>query len=158
MWKGLATSKISSIQYSIVATSLTLGFPLVTFHCKKVYMTAQCLTDRHCLSSLPHTHTLSLDTTQPFYVSALTCTGHKILAGTFIGAVAILDSKSTDLLSYLNWHNDNVQALLVLPKQTESCTCAEIPFPKKDKSDTTSSDSVLVVSVGKEGEVFRTHR
>ncbi len=61
--------------------------------------------------------------------------------GTTIGAVVIIDSESITLLKYLNWHEDKVRALLVMPEQVGPCICAEIPFPKSDSCITSKSSS-----------------
>ncbi len=63
-----------------------------------------------------------------------------MLVGTTIGAVAIFDSESVNLLNYLNWHRDKVRTIMVMPKQVEPCICAEIPFPE-DGFDTLSRRS-----------------
>ena len=40
----------------------------------------------------------------------------------------MFDSENFDLLNYFQWHKDRVWTILLMPKEAESCICAEIPF------------------------------
>ena len=84
-----------------------------------------------------------------FEITALTCTGHRVIVGTSTGSVVIFHSKSADLLCHLKWHSGNVHTLLVMPKEIEPCICAEVPFAGSSDEDAGGvPDSVMVSSLG----------
>lgn len=78
-------------------------------------------------------------------VTALAASGKKVFVGTDAGSVGILDSETVQLLRTLHWYNGKVRTLLVMPKEIESCICAEIPAqpdttkPKKRPQDSTKN-------------------
>jgi hypothetical protein len=92
----------------------------------------------------------SFPTSETFQITALTCISGKVVVGTTIGVVAIFDSETTDLIVRLNWHQSEVLTLMVMPKEINSCICAEVPFPNQEKSDALSQSTVvsLVTSMG----------
>ena len=88
-------------------------------------------------------HTLAEDDVS-FQVTTLLAHDRKIFIGTTGGLVGIYDSETRQLLNTLSWHKDKVRTLLVMPKETEPCICAEIPFPKQEPEWDASLDPAPV--------------
>ena len=85
-----------------------------------------------------------------FEITALACKNRKVLFGTSIGSVGIIDSESCNLLDYFDCHRGAVQALLIMPHEIESYVCAEIPFLDGIRGHSTwESDSSLITTIGK---------
>ena len=69
------------------------------------------------------------------------CTGKKVLAGTSVGMVLVIDSEDIHYLPHcFQWHKDRVLKLLTMPQEMKACVCAEIPFPK-DREEKTDQDT-----------------
>ena len=71
------------------------------------------------------------DSLQPHpKVTAIAASGKKVLVGTDIGIVGIIDSETCLIIHILQWHASKVRSLLLMPKQIEPCVCPEIPLPE----------------------------
>ena len=64
-------------------------------------------------------------------MSTLAAHGKKVFFGTDCGSVGIIDSDTHQLLRSLHWYEGKVRTLLVMPKEVESCICAEVPLPSQ---------------------------
>ncbi len=67
-------------------------------------------------------------------VSTILAEGSRLIVGTLGGLVAIFDSETRHLLSRLNWHQEKVRTLLVLPNQIKPSICAEIGITMETSS------------------------
>ena len=68
-------------------------------------------------------------------VTALVTSGRKVLVGTDIGTVGIIDSENCQVLHCLKWHTSKVRSLLLMPKEMEPCICSELPLPEIKRDD-----------------------
>ena len=62
------------------------------------------------------------------------------MIGTTIGSVAIFDSETFNVISYLSWHREKVRTLLIMPSQVEPCICAEISLPDQENGNRTGKN------------------
>jgi serine/threonine protein kinase len=82
----------------------------------------------NCNNSFPQ---LKANKDSTFQVSTLAAHGKKVFFGTDCGSVGIIDSDTHQLLRSLHWYEGKVRTLLVMPKEVESCICAEVPLPSQ---------------------------
>ena len=61
-------------------------------------------------------------------VTAIATNGKKVLVGTDVGTVGVIDSETCEVLYCLQWHASKVRTLLVMPKEMEPCICPEFPL------------------------------
>ena len=61
-------------------------------------------------------------------VTALLASGKKVLVGTDVGTVGIIDSETCEVLHCLQWHAQKVRTLLLMPAEMEPCVCSETPL------------------------------
>ena len=68
-------------------------------------------------------------------VTAVATSGRKVLVGTDVGTVGIIDSETCQVLQSLKWHTSKVRSLLLMPKEMEPCICSELPLPEIRRDD-----------------------
>ena len=68
-------------------------------------------------------------------VTAVVTSGRKVLVGTDVGTVGIIDSETCQVLYCLKWHSSKVRCLLLMPKEMEPCICSEVPLPEMHRND-----------------------
>lgn len=68
-------------------------------------------------------------------VTALAASGQRVLVGTDMGTVGIIDSHTCQVLHCLKWHTSKVRSLLLLPPEMEPCICSELPLPEMRRDD-----------------------
>jgi hypothetical protein len=76
-------------------------------------------------------------------VTVVATSGKKVLVGTDIGSVGIIDSETCQVLHCLQWHTSKVRSLLLMPKEMEPCVCAEIPLPEFHREDSVGTTKLL---------------
>ena len=69
-------------------------------------------------------------------VTALAASGRKVIVGTDVGIVGIVESESCRVLHLLHWHTEKVRTLLLMPREMEPCICSEIPLPEPPETFT----------------------
>lgn len=76
-------------------------------------------------------------------VTALVTSGKKVLVGTDIGTVGIIDSEMCEVLHCLQWHTHKVRTLLLMPKEMEPCICSEISLAESQLLNRSSTRKLV---------------
>ena len=94
----------------------------------KCQLTTHTLDCSKVLSADRYKQQVSDSAPPPDKCESLAAYGRKLFVGTTGGCVLVVDAERGVVNSILGWHVGKVRTLLVMPRQTEPCICAEVHF------------------------------